>query len=71
MKFDFLFMDTAHIAPGEIFNFIEALPFLNENAVIVIHDLLWPFFRKKEVKSKFYPSSITLMPAIYGDKIIL
>ena len=29
MKFDFVFIDTAHEAPGEILNFIEVLPFLN------------------------------------------
>ena len=71
IKYDFLFIDTAHITPGEILNFIEALPFLNENSVIVIHDLLWQYFRKIEVKSKFYPASIILMPAIYGDKVLL
>ena len=31
LKFDFLFLDTAHISPGELFNLIEVLPFLNEN----------------------------------------
>ena len=43
IKFDFLFLDSTHAAPGEILNFIEALPFLNENAIVVIHDLLWHF----------------------------
>ena len=73
MKFDFVFIDTAHEAPGEILNFIEALPFLNENCVVVIHDVLWHFTRKspkppKEVK--FTPSSIYLISSLYGDKII-
>jgi predicted O-methyltransferase YrrM len=67
MKFDFLFLDSAHIAPGELLNFIEALPFLNENAIVVIHDILWHFSRKKRI----YPSNINLFPAIYGDKILL
>jgi predicted O-methyltransferase YrrM len=47
MKFDFVFLDTAHYAPGEILNFIELLPFLNENAIFVLHDLLYHFRKKK------------------------
>ena len=67
MKFDFVFLDTAHSAPGEILNFIELLPFLNENAIIVLHDILWHFFSK----ISFYPSNVYLYPLIYGDKILL
>jgi len=66
-KFDFVFLDTAHSAPGEILNFIELLPFLNENAIFVLHDILWHFFSKV----KFYPSNVYLYPVIYGDKILL
>ena len=28
LKFDFLFLDTVHLTPGELINIIEALPFL-------------------------------------------
>ena len=41
MKFDFLFLDTTHLAPGELINIIEALPFLNENAIVVLHDVMF------------------------------
>ena len=67
MKFDFLFLDSAHITPGELINFIEALPFLNDNAIVVIHDILWHF----NEKIKINPSNIYLFPSIYGDKILL
>lgn len=67
MKFDFVFLDTTHSAPGEILNFIELLPFLNENAIFVLHDLLWHFTRKRN----FYPSNVYLYPVIYGDKVLL
>ena len=67
MKFDFVFLDTAHQAPGELLNFIELLPFLNENAIFVIHDILLHF----KSKVKFYPSNVHLYPAIYGDKVLL
>ena len=67
MKFDFIFLDTAHSASGEMLNFIEILPFLNENAIFVLHDILWHFHSR----IKFYPSNIYLFPMIYGDKILL
>ena len=69
IKFDFLFLDSAHISPGEMLNFIEALPFLNNNAIVIMHDLLWHFAYVK--RTKFYPSCINLISTIYGDKIFL
>ena len=69
IKFDFLFLDSAHVSPGEILNFIEALPFLNENAIVVIHDILWHF--TNVINSKFFPSCISLIPVLYGDKIFV
>ena len=69
IKFDFLFLDSTHVSPGEIMNFIEALPFLNQNAIVVLHDLFWHFSRV--ISTKFFPSCISLIPAIYGDKIFL
>ena len=67
MKFDFVFLDTAHRAPGELLNFIEILPFLNENAIIVLHDILIHF----DIKNILYPSNSLLYPIIYGDKLLL
>lgn len=69
IKFDFLFLDSAHVSPGEILNFIEALPFLNENAIVFIHDLYWHF--GNVINSKFFPSCISLMPVLYGDKVFV
>ena len=71
IKFEFLFLDSAHTSPGEILNFIEVLPFLNENAIVVIHDLLWHFWVSKKKKEKFFPSCISLIPTLYGDKVFL
>ena len=36
---DLVFIDTAHFEPGEILDFIMVLPFLNEEALVVIHDI--------------------------------
>lgn len=67
MKFDFAFLDTAHLTPGELINFIEILPFLNEKSLFVIHDITIHFAGKKIL----YPSNIVLYPSIYGNKILL
>ena len=69
MKFDFLFLDSAHVSPGEIINLIEVLPFLNEYAIVVIHELLWHFWKVKN--SKFFPACISLIPVLHGDKVFL
>ena len=65
--FDFLFLDTAHMAPGELLNFIEVLSFLREKAIMILYDLLWHF----DMGLKFYPSNVYLFPNIRGDKILL
>ena len=73
-KFDFLFLDTSHITPGELINFIEVLPFLNENAIIILHDVMYHlpshnYYRIKEIK--YHPSMIYLMAAIEGKKYMI
>ena len=65
--FDFLFLDTAHLAPGELLNLIEVLPFLKEKAIIILHDILWHFY----TNLKIYPSNVYLFSNIRGDKILL
>lgn len=35
---DFLILDTMHVLPGEILDFLVTLPYLKRNAVVVIHD---------------------------------
>ena len=69
MKFDFALIDTVHVSPAEIINFIEVLPFLNENAIVVIHDLIWHFWYSNN--NKFFPSCISLIPALFGDKVLI
>ena len=74
MKFDFLFLDTTHLAPGELINIIEALPFLNENAIVVLHDVMFHlpshnYYVPPEVK--YHPSMIYLMTSLKGKKYIM
>ena len=74
IKFDLLFLDTVHLAPGELINIIEVLPFLNENAIVILHDIMFhlpsnKYYVVKEIK--FHPSQIYLMTSLYGDKVII
>jgi predicted O-methyltransferase YrrM len=75
IKFDFLFLDTAHLVPGEIINLIEALPFLEENAIIVLHDIMYHLQSKKygyrPIEIKFHPAPIYLFTSLAGYKIIM
>ena len=66
IKFDFVFLDTVHFSPGELINMIEIFPFLEDNAIIVLHDILFHFSFSK----KSHPSNIILITALYGDKVI-
>lgn len=36
---DFLVLDTVHSLPGEFFDFLAALPYLKDEAVVVLHDV--------------------------------
>ncbi len=36
---DFAVIDTAHFEPGEILDFLIILPFLNEEAIVIFHDI--------------------------------
>lgn len=74
LKYDFLFLDTVHLAPGELINIIEVLPFLEENAIIVMHDIMYhlpsnKYYSPKEIK--YHPIQIYLMTALSGNKVFI
>lgn len=39
MTYDFLILDTAHAHPIESLNFLSVFPYLNENAIVILHDI--------------------------------
>ena len=72
VKFDFLFLDTSHFTPGELINIIEILPFLNEGAIVVLHDIIWHLEGTENFKEvKFTPTQIYLMSSLVGQKIYI
>lgn len=51
-------------------NIIEVLPFLNEGAIIILHDIILHFWRFKNYKEvKFTPTQVYLMSSLFGEKI--
>lgn len=38
-EIDFLILDTVHSMPGEMLDFLAALPYLSSDAVVVLHDI--------------------------------
>lgn len=37
---DFLILDTTHFMPGEVLDFIAAFPYLTNDAIVVLHDVI-------------------------------
>lgn len=44
LEFDFCFLDTAHAIPGEILDYLVALPFMREGGIVALHDTALYFF---------------------------
>ena len=38
-KYDLVILDTTHSMPGEVLDFLAVLPYLNENAVVILDDV--------------------------------
>ena len=36
---DLCFIDTTHCSPGEFLDYLQVLPFMKRNGIIVIHDI--------------------------------
>lgn len=37
---DFLILDTVHSLPGEVLDFLICMPYLNDHAVVILHDIV-------------------------------
>lgn len=63
---DFLILDTMHILPGELLDFIAAFPYLKEGAVVVLHDIFLNYHN-----NSFYSyATRVLLSSVAGEKII-
>ena len=64
--FDFAVIDTAHLHPVESLNFLCILPFLNDGAIVVFHDI--SLFYRENSKLKSLATRI-LVSALTCEKI--
>lgn len=64
---DFLVLDTTHSVPGEILEFLVALPYLSDGAIVCMHDM-----RQQYRDTKFSTDFATtlLMSSVVADKFI-
>ena len=65
-KFDFAVIDTAHVHPVESINFLCALPYLKDGAVVVFHDISLFYMRGYE---RTYLATRILISALMSKKI--
>lgn len=63
---DFLILDTMHILPGELLDFLACFPFLKEGAVIVLHDII---LHHTSYVTNAYATQL-LLDCVVGEKII-
>ena len=64
---DFLILDTTHLMPGENLDFLVALPYLKENAVVCIHDVS---LNQRRVQKLHDHATTTLFSAVTADKFL-
>ena len=67
---DFVYIDTVHFTPGEMLNWLEVLPFLKEEAIVVFHDTFLMFFIHPYQKTLSNYSNNQLLCYIRGQLIL-
>ena len=68
---DFLILDTMHVMPGEVLDFLVCLPYLTEDAVVVLHDTALNHIETpvtEYIKNAF--ATKVLLDTVSGDKIV-
>ncbi len=63
---DFLVLDTVHVLPGELLDFLVALPYLEPTACVVLHDIACNHY----FKSPSCYATQVLFDAVVADKIL-
>lgn len=68
-EIDFLILDTLHIIPGEILDFIAAFPYLSRNAVVVLHDTRYHYYHYTRNGQAGIATSV-LLQSVTADKFL-
>ena len=67
---DLALIDTTHVEPGEILEFLLVLPFLKEQAIIIFHDIDLQISRSKDEKMRDEVAPYIIFNLIRGDKFL-
>lgn len=62
---DFLVMDTMHICPGEILDFLVSFPYMRQGSIVVMHDIAMQFGNNNQA----YATQL-LLDVVTADKIV-
>lgn len=69
-KIDLVLIDTSHYEPGEILDFLMILPFLKENAFVIIHDIDHQITSSKGPRKRVEWAPYILFNLIRGKKYL-
>ncbi len=64
---DFVILDTVHSLPGEILDFLVVLPYLKDNAIVCLHDVV---YHQSKLKNAFGHATGLLFSAVTADKML-
>ena len=67
---DLVFIDTVHLTPGEMLDWLMVLPFLKDEAILVLHDTFFLYYGNQVTKSKRHTSNNQLFVYIRGEVIL-
>jgi len=67
---DFAFIDTKHVTPGEMLDWLMVLPFLKNESIVVFHDTFFLYNKKTITKAKKHTSNNQLLCYIRGKLIL-
>lgn len=67
-KINFLILDTMHMLPGELLDFLACLPKLDDGSVVILHDILLNHLTENGDVNAI--ATRTLLSAVVGKKII-
>jgi predicted O-methyltransferase YrrM len=67
---DFAFIDTMHITPGEMLDWLMVLPFLKEEAIVVFHDTYVLYNSQLYINTKTITSNNQLFCYVRGELIL-
>ena len=67
---DLAFIDTVHITPGEMLDWLMVLPFLKNGAIVVFHDAFVLYNGNQVLREKRHTPNNQLMCYIRGDLIL-